>query len=161
MFHHRWTDDANNLAFSVSEADNTPNLVVKLHREPKWAQLHPAVLGPERSYFFLGPHRTPGYICYGNNQTNHGMMEKFRKQKREGSSSRYFTTQSGRDYKWKISPTRMECVDGWTTLAIYEVSHHEAEYHGKITLRSGALALATEIMTSLVLNKMAGDLGWE
>jgi len=89
------------------------------------------------------------------------MVEKFRKQKREGSSSRYFTSQSGKEYKWKISPTKMECVDGWSTIAIYEISHHEAEYYGKITLKSAALPLATEIMTSLVLNKMATDLGWE
>ncbi|EKM79792.1 hypothetical protein AGABI1DRAFT_113076 [Agaricus bisporus var. burnettii JB137-S8] len=166
MFSHRWLDDANNVAFTISEASHNPTLVIKLHREAKWAGLHPTMLGPEKSWYYLGPGNKAGYVCYGNNQTNHNMSEKFRKKKREGSSSRYFTSQAGKEYKWKITETKMECFEGWTHLAStpiasYEISHHEAEYHGKVTLRGNAIALATEIMTSLVLNRMAADLGWD
>ncbi|KXN88998.1 hypothetical protein AN958_06460 [Leucoagaricus sp. SymC.cos] len=161
MFHHRWVDEANSLAFYVTEAANSPNLVIKLHREPKWAQMHPSIMGPEKSWFYLGPGNIPGYVCYGNNPSHHGMMEKFRKRKRDSGSSRYFTSQQGKDYKWKIAPTKMECTDSGTTLAVYEISDPEADYHGKLTLKSAALPLVTEIMTSLVLNKMAIDLSWD
>jgi hypothetical protein len=41
------------------------------------------------------------------------------------------------------------------------MSQPEEDHYGKLTLKSGALPLATEIMTSLVLNKMAIDLGWD
>lgn len=69
-----------------SQASNSPTLLIKLHREPEWAQLHQSILGPEKSWFYLGPNKQPGYVCYGNNQTNHGMMEKFRKRSWAGSS---------------------------------------------------------------------------
>ncbi|KAF5364264.1 hypothetical protein D9756_000102 [Leucocoprinus leucothites] len=161
MFFHQWVDEAGSVAFSVTEASKSPNLVIKLHREPRWAQLHTSILGPEKSWFYLGPNQKPGYVCYGNNQTNLGMIEKFRKRKRDGSSSRYFTSQSGKEYKWKITQTRMECTDSWTTLAVWELTQPEEEHYGKLTLRAAALPLATEIMTSLVLNKMAADLGWD
>jgi hypothetical protein len=75
-----------NIVYSHSQADTTPNLVIKLHREPKWTQLHSSIMGPEKSWFYLGPSNQSGFVIYGNNQTHLNMMDKFRKRKRDGST---------------------------------------------------------------------------
>ena len=104
-----------------------PNLVIKLTREATWSQQHPSIMGPNNSYFYFGPDTSSGYIMYGNNPTSHLMTHSIR-QKREGSTyvqqthfppihpvtdvgpcrSRYFTSQNGKDYKWRVTPRRME-----------------------------------------------------
>ncbi|KAL9713212.1 hypothetical protein Ac2012v2_004453 [Leucoagaricus gongylophorus] len=62
MLHHQWIDETGNVAFTVSEASNSPTLLIKLHREPEWAQLHQSILGPEKSWFYLGPNKQPGFV---------------------------------------------------------------------------------------------------
>ena len=86
-------------------------------------------MGPNNSYFYLGPNNVPGHVAYGNNTTEIHMQYLLQK-RREGStyvskaveidvadksvtfvafvSSRYFIAQSGKSYKWRISPQRME-----------------------------------------------------
>lgn len=113
------------------QAAQSPNLVIRLARHIPWAQQYPNVMGPENAYFYFGPETSPGYIVYGNNRISLPMSHLSRQQ-REGStyvvlfscsahgkgsesqfshellSSRYFTAQSGRHYKWRITPHRME-----------------------------------------------------
>jgi hypothetical protein len=109
------------------QVEQTPNLVIKITREPQWSQLHPTIMGPNNSFFYFGPSITPGYVVYGNGPSM--AMSSLSKQKKEGStyvlsftsvldlprvdrpdvrSSRYYTGQNGKEYKWKISAQRME-----------------------------------------------------
>jgi len=64
-------------------------------------------MGPDNSFYYLGPENRPGYIIYGNNRTTIPMANLMKK-KTEGSSSRYFTTLGGKECKWKRSPKKME-----------------------------------------------------
>jgi len=42
-------------------------------------------MGPDNSYFYLGPESSAGYIVYGNNRTNIPMSFFLRPGRREGS----------------------------------------------------------------------------
>ncbi|KAG6844362.1 hypothetical protein H0H87_007543 [Tephrocybe sp. NHM501043] len=75
--------------------------------------------------------------------------------------SRYFTSQNGKDYKWRISPSRMELFDGRTTLAIWELSHPDDDFHARLTIKPPGLPVVTEIVTTLAMNRMAQELQWE
>jgi len=66
------------------QVSKTPNPLIKLEREPEWAELHQPILGPDRSWFYLGPNNSPGYVCYGTNPIIYGMNDRFRKQKWAG-----------------------------------------------------------------------------
>ncbi|KIK53001.1 hypothetical protein GYMLUDRAFT_77599 [Collybiopsis luxurians FD-317 M1] len=135
-------------------ASHFPNLVIRLTRHTTWAQHCPNVMGPENAYYYFGPDTSPGYIVYGNNGIEI-RMSYLSRQQREGSTSRYFTAQSGRYYKWRIEPHRMECTDGRTILAVWEaLPSNEYDYDARVTLRPAALTLITEIMTTLILNRM-------
>ncbi|KAG5651261.1 hypothetical protein H0H81_009305 [Sphagnurus paluster] len=103
-FNNMFEDVEGRRAFT---AGFNPNAVIKLTREAEWSQQHPSIMGPVNSYFYFGPEYAPGYIIYGNNR-NTIPMPYFIRQRREGSTSRYFTSQNGKDFKWRITPTRME-----------------------------------------------------
>ncbi|KAG6836491.1 hypothetical protein H0H93_007590 [Arthromyces matolae] len=102
----------------------------------------------------------PGYIIYGNNR-NTLPMTHFIRQHRDGSTSRYYTSQNGKDCKWRISPTRWELLDGRTTLAVWELSHPDDEFHARLTIKTPGLPVVTEIVTTLTMNRMAQELRWE
>lgn len=53
---------------TFGQVEERPNLVLKLIREPQWAQQHPDIMGPSSSFFYFGPSRTPGHFAYGNSQ---------------------------------------------------------------------------------------------
>ncbi|KAJ7114530.1 hypothetical protein C8R43DRAFT_902981 [Mycena crocata] len=193
-FNARFHDLEGRPAFTVS---HNPNLLVRLLREAAWSQNHPGTMGPDAAYFYFGPSApspssvygpgtltpSPGYIMYGNNR-NSIPMSYMRRQNREGSPSRYFTAQSGRDYKWKMTPQRMEvdsrpmaCLDyasccsvsrisilrltnGRSTLAVWEDTPGGEKYAARLTIRHAGLALVTEIMATLTMNRMGEALGW-
>ncbi|KAJ3982680.1 hypothetical protein F5890DRAFT_1580541 [Lentinula detonsa] len=208
-FNNRYEDSEGRLAFSLYLASQSPNLVIRLARHIPWAQQYPNVMGPENAYFYFGPEMSPGYIVYGNNQISLPMSHMSRQQ-REGSTSRYFTAQSGRHYKWRITPHRMEvlcmiltdpflslscplhflpifpsslrhiisrplpnvssllslstsqCMDGRTCIALWEaLPSTDFDYDARVTLRPSALMLITEIMTTLILNRMYLALNWQ
>uniref|UniRef100_A0A0W0FLR4 Uncharacterized protein n=1 Tax=Moniliophthora roreri TaxID=221103 RepID=A0A0W0FLR4_MONRR len=151
-FNSQYQDAEGRLAFTLSLASQHPNLVIRLTRETPWSTQHPTIMGPEKSYFYFGPQMTPGYVMYGNNHITIPMSHLCRIQ-REGS--KYFTAQSGKHYKWRISPHRMECIDGRTCLAAWELlPFPESEFQARVTLSPAALGFITEIMTTLVLNRM-------
>ncbi|KAJ7075080.1 hypothetical protein B0H15DRAFT_792314 [Mycena belliarum] len=171
-FDARFTDLEGRAAFTAS---HTPNLVLKLAREAAWAQHHPGVMGPDAAYFYFGPSApsytsvyapgtpapSPGYVVYGNNR--HSIpMAALRRRTREGSASRYFTAQSGREYKWRVGTQRMELADGRTLLATWEPAAPAlvGEPDARVTLRGPALAVVTEVLATLVLNRVGGALGW-
>ncbi|KAJ7186171.1 hypothetical protein C8R46DRAFT_882298 [Mycena filopes] len=208
-FNARFQDLEGRDAFVVYASHN-PNLIVKLSRDPAWSQHHPGTMGPDAAYFYFGPSRpsysssyaspsnsystsssggnygvptpTPGFVVYGNNR--HSIpMGALRRRSREGSQSRYFTAQSGREYKWRISPQRMEvtgrrfplCIyasssprapsapslaDGRTTLAIWELSAPGDAFDARVEIKHAGLAIVTEIMATLSVNRMGGALGW-
>ncbi|KDR84250.1 hypothetical protein GALMADRAFT_220039 [Galerina marginata CBS 339.88] len=157
---HRFIDHEGRAAFTIVIVSRSPNPVIRLTREPAWSQQHPSIMGPDNSYFYLGPESTSGYIVYGNNRTNIPMNFFLRPGKREGSLSRYFRCQNGKDYKWRIGSHRMECLDGRTTLATWEVSPPDQEYYARLIIKPNAMSLVTEIVTTLILNRMALALGW-
>ncbi|KAF9266086.1 hypothetical protein L218DRAFT_971514 [Marasmius fiardii PR-910] len=147
-YNSNYEDPEGRIAFTI------PNLVVRLTREALWASQHPTIMGPERSYFYFGPQVTAGYVMYGNNHITLPMSHLCRLQT-PGSNSRYFTAQSGRVYKWRISPQRMECIDGKQCLAVWELlPSPESDYQARVTLSPAAMGLVTEIMTTLILNRM-------
>ncbi|PFH48995.1 hypothetical protein AMATHDRAFT_81533 [Amanita thiersii Skay4041] len=159
-FNMRLKDLDGRLACTVVGVGHDPNAIVRLTREAPWAQQHPTIMGPDNSFFYLGPESRPGYIIYGNGRTNIPMTCCIRK-KKEGSTSRYFTTLSGKEYKWRKSPTRMECIDArHSTIAIWELSHPDDDHSATLTIKANGMHIVTEILTTLTLNLMAQDLGW-
>jgi len=116
-------------------------------------------MGPSNSYFYFGPERTPGYLVYGNSP--HQSMAAARRQKRENSISRYFVAQNGKEFKWKVAPQRLECIDSrGNTVALWETSQLEDEFHARLTVKASALAVITELVTTLTLNRIAMILNW-
>lgn len=100
---------------------------MRLTREKPWTQQHPDIMGPSNSYLYFGPNRAPGYLVYGNSPPQ--SMANARRQKKETSSyaqpsaltgiqkltelaclnsSRYFIAQNGKEFKWKVTPQRLE-----------------------------------------------------
>ncbi|KAF8733950.1 hypothetical protein AX14_003521 [Amanita brunnescens Koide BX004] len=158
-FNLKMKDLEGRLACTVEEVGRTPNPIIRLTREAPWAQQHPSIMGPDNSYYYLGPENRPGYIIYGNNRTNIPMANLMKK-KSEGSSSRYFTTMGNRECKWKKGSKKMECVDGRTTLATWELSDPDDEHSAKLIIKPAGMSIVTEILTTLALNLMAQTMGW-
>ncbi|KAK0190353.1 hypothetical protein F5146DRAFT_550338 [Armillaria mellea] len=159
-FSFRFEDLQGRPAFTLILASQYPTLVMKLTREVPWAQQHASIMGPSNSFFYFGPRTSPGYIVYGNNPLNLPMSHLMR-QERDRSSSRYFTSQSGNNYKWRMTNTRMECMDGRTLLASWDLSSPEDDFHARLTIKPSGLHIVTEIVTTLILNRMAQDLNWQ
>ncbi|KAK0443926.1 uncharacterized protein EV420DRAFT_1484810 [Desarmillaria tabescens] len=131
-----------------------------LQGRPAFTFNTPPLWVPSNSFFYFGPRTSPGYIVYGNNPLNLPMSHLMR-QERDKSSSRYFTSQSGNNYKWRMSNTRMECMDGRTLLASWDLSSPEDDFHARLTIKPSGLHIVTEIVTTLILNRMAQDLNWQ
>ncbi|KAF5329022.1 hypothetical protein D9611_013866 [Ephemerocybe angulata] len=163
-FNHKFVDLQGADAFTITKIpSDDPNKIVRLMREDTWAKQYPnAVMGPDKSHFFFGAEERPGVLEYGNNGIRIPMEYLLRAGKKEGSKSRYFRAQSGKEFKWKVISThRMECQDlKHTTLAVWEVSPTDEENFGRLTLRPAALQMVTEILSTLTLNRMAQALCW-
>lgn len=54
-----------------------------------------------------------------------------------------------------------QCISGRTTVALWEYSEPEDEFHARLTIRPAGLPIVTEIVTTLTLNRMAQALDWE
>ncbi|KAI0071839.1 hypothetical protein K474DRAFT_1712135 [Panus rudis PR-1116 ss-1] len=155
----KFEDLEGRLAFTIKKVDESPNLILKLTREAPWAQHHPGVMGPNSSFFYFGPGRTQGLLAYGNNPTQ--PMASSRKRKRDNSSSRYFTTQNGAEYKWKLSANKLECVDSrGSTIAIWETAQPADVYDARMTIKQPGLSIVTELVTTLLLNRIGQTLNW-
>lgn len=163
-FAHVFADPYNNLAFTISRvAAGDPNRIIRLRREEAWSSLHSQLIqGPDKSHFFFGAEDRVGVIEYGNNGIRIPMEYYLRPGKKETPPSKYFRSQTGASYKWKILSThKMECQDSkHATIAVWEVSPPEEENFGRLILRPFALSMVTEILTTLTLNRMAQALGW-
>ena len=66
------------------QADENPNLIMKIAREAPWAQQHPDIMGPSNSYLYFGPNRIPGHLIYGN--STYQTMAQARHRKKENST---------------------------------------------------------------------------
>ncbi|CCM05536.1 uncharacterized protein FIBRA_07762 [Fibroporia radiculosa] len=158
----RFEDIESRLAFTVTMVEEDPNLIMRLTREKPWAEQNAdKIMGPSNSYFYFGPSRTPGYLVYGNSPQQ-SMVDAWR-QKKENSTSRYFTAQNGKEYKWRgrDAPRRFECCDSkGLTVALWEISQLEDEFHARLTVQHSALAIITELVTTLTLNRIALILNW-
>ncbi|KAF9476720.1 hypothetical protein BDN70DRAFT_153736 [Pholiota conissans] len=157
---HHYIDHEGRMAFTVKEVDRNPNILIRVARETAWSQHYPSVLGPDNAYLYLGPESTMGYVIYGNNPTNFPMHYFLRPGKQPQSTSRYFRCQNGKDYKWKVTTHRMECFDGRTSIAVWDVSHPSEEYFAKLVITQKGMGIVTEILTSLIVNRMCLALGW-
>ncbi|TFK29041.1 hypothetical protein FA15DRAFT_664698 [Coprinopsis marcescibilis] len=158
---HSYQDPEGNTAFTIGMVVRDPNIILRLSRELSWSQQHPSVMGPDNSYFYLGAENAPGYIVYGNGTLHIPMPFFLRPGKKENTTSRYFRMQNGRDYKWKVySAHRMECMDGRTTIATWEVTEPSQEHFARLTLQPASLPFITEILTSLTLNRISQAHGW-
>lgn len=102
--------------------------------------------------------------------------------------SRYFTAQNGKEYKWKTAPQKMEvclsafCPDRFAymlyltlpprmlrvqcfdskgvAIAVWEVGQLEDDFHARLSLKRPGLAVVTEVLTTLTLNRIAHTLSW-
>ncbi|KZT70294.1 hypothetical protein DAEQUDRAFT_668053 [Daedalea quercina L-15889] len=154
----RFEDLESRLAFTMC-IEEDPNLIMRLTREKPWTQQHPDIMGPSNSYLYFGPNRAPGYLVYGNSPPQ--SMANARRQKRETSNSRYFIAQNGKEFKWKVAPQRLECVDSkGTTVALWETSQLEDPFHARLTIKHSALPIVTELVTTLTLNRIAMIMNW-
>ncbi|KAH9927342.1 uncharacterized protein B0H18DRAFT_875845 [Fomitopsis serialis] len=154
----RFEDLESRLAFTVC-IEEDPNLIMRLTREKPWTQQHPDIMGPSNSYFYFGPNRAPGYLVYGNSPPQ--SMANARRQKRDNSPSRYFIAQNGKEFKWKVTPQRLECLDSkGSTVALWETSQLEDPFHARLTIKHSALSIATELVTTLTLNRIAMIMNW-
>ncbi|KAF9236194.1 hypothetical protein BU15DRAFT_77167 [Melanogaster broomeanus] len=158
-FSHHFEDLESRPAFTVKTVGESPNLVVQVAREAEWTQQHPDIMGPANSYLYFGPSKSPGYFIYGNGASV--TMTTHIRQKKDSSTSRYFTTRHGKEMKWRVSPQKMECVDGRTTIATWDMSEPEDMFCGRLTIKHAGLSVVTEILTTLTLNRMAMALGWQ
>ncbi|KAG5351343.1 hypothetical protein C0989_006895 [Termitomyces sp. Mn162] len=162
-FNNTFDDLEGRRAFSITSAGHLPNAVYRLTREPAWSQRHPSIMGPGKSYFYFGPDIAKVARAYQapaepssffiSSWIFGGADTAFRR-------SRYFTSQAGKDYKWRISPSRMELFDSRTILAVWELSHPDDEYHARLIIRPPGLPVVTEIVTTLAMNRMAQQLRW-
>ncbi|KAF9528044.1 hypothetical protein CPB83DRAFT_855232 [Crepidotus variabilis] len=159
---HRYLDQESKLAFTLQEfqQNEDPNRVIRLVRDGEWSARYPSVMGPDRSYFFMGPENNLGYIVFGNGNIHIPMGYMLRGGKKEGSVSRYWRGQNGNQYKWKATNYRMECLDNGRTLALWEVSPPDKNYYATLTIFPKAMPIITEVLTSLILNQMALALTW-
>lgn len=145
-------------AFTVDIAHQNPT-VVRVTRESPWSQQHQDIMGPSSAFLYLGPENTRGSMAYGNGDVV--SMANHLRQRRDGSSSRHFTTQTGKELKWKVSPHKMECFDKHTmTIAVWEQSPSGHEFFAHLHLHPSALSFVTELLTTLALNRMALALDW-
>ncbi|KAI0046646.1 hypothetical protein FA95DRAFT_1668236 [Auriscalpium vulgare] len=159
-FNTRFEDLEGRTAFTlcVPLPIRTPNALVQLRRETPWTLQHRDIMGPSAAFFYFGPANMPGYIVYGNTPSQ-PMTTALRK-KRGSSGSRFFTSQSGRQLKWKLSAHRMECVDGKQLMAVYEPGHQNEHATALLTIKQPGLAVVTEILTTLMLIRMSAELHW-
>ncbi|KAK2465892.1 hypothetical protein APHAL10511_001533 [Amanita phalloides] len=152
------------LACTVEDVGRNPNVIIRLTREMPWTQQHACIMGPDNSFYYLGPENRPGYIIYGSSPT-HIPMVNLMKKKSIHSTSRYFTTLGGKEYKWKKTTTnnnkKMECIEGRTTLlAVWELSSSDKEHSAILTIKPAGMSIVTEILTTLSLNLMAQSMHW-
>ncbi|KAH7887413.1 hypothetical protein F5I97DRAFT_825383 [Phlebopus sp. FC_14] len=141
------------------QVEDKPNLLVEVARQAEWSQQHPDIMGPSKAFLYFGPYKTPGHLIYGNSEKI--PMGDSIQRKKESSTSRYFTARSGKELKWRLSPHKMECIDGSTTIAIWELSIPEDVFSARLTIKHAGLSIVTEILTSLSLNRMAMALEWK
>ena len=52
-------------------------------------------------------------------------------------------------------------MDGRSTLAVWEHSLPDDEFHARLTIKAAGLMFITEILTTLTLNRMAQALNWD
>ncbi|KAI0690844.1 hypothetical protein BC835DRAFT_1280167 [Cytidiella melzeri] len=159
----RFEDLESRLAFTMLVVEEHPNLILKLTREALWSQQHPDIMGPASSFFYFGPSRRPGHLAYGNSPSQ--PMTSAMKQKRDANTnlqySRLFVTQSGKEYKWKISPARYECYDNKNVVvAVWEVGQPDDLFNARLSLKHAALPVVTELLTTLTLNRISQSLNW-
>lgn len=157
-FSFRFEDLEGRPAFTVEQVYQNPS-VVKVTREAEWSQQHPDIMGPTSAFLYFGPANTRGYMVYGNGEQI--SMATHLRQKKEGSPSRYFSTRTGKELKWKVSPQKMECVDGRSTVAVWELSQPEDVFSARLLLKHSALSYVTELLTTLILNRMGLALNWD
>jgi hypothetical protein len=53
-----------------------------------------------------------------------------------------------------------QLADGRSTLAVWELSAPTDEFDARLTIKHTGLAIVTEIMTTLTINRMSESLGW-
>ncbi|KAI0787071.1 hypothetical protein BC629DRAFT_1593603 [Irpex lacteus] len=154
----RFEDLESRVAFTTSLLEEQPNLLLRLTREPSWSQQHPDIMGPSSSFFYFGPSRSPGHLAYGNSAPQ--PMSNSMRRKRD-ANTRFFVTQSGKEYKWRLSPTRYECYDAKNMLvAVWELAQRSEPFYARLTLKHAALPVVTELLTTFTLNRIVEALNW-
>jgi hypothetical protein len=57
-------------------------------------------------------------------------------------------------------PPLRQCVDGRSTLALWELDQSNEPYDARLVIKHAALSIVTEILTTLTLIRMAEHLSW-
>lgn len=160
---HKLADVEGTHAFTVNVVSQSPNsmTVVKVSRDTDFAHKYPSILGPDNSFLHLGPNNRGGYALYGGNTTQYPMANFRQTGKHKDSVTKYWLAMNGKTYKWELySPHKMECKDDISLLASWETTPATEKHFAVVTLEPAALPLITEILTSLVVNRIAQANGW-
>ncbi|EJD01698.1 uncharacterized protein FOMMEDRAFT_89899 [Fomitiporia mediterranea MF3/22] len=153
-FNYQFEDSDEQTAFTTSKVVQVPNVVVQLTRHDDWAAQHTQVMGPRSAFLYFGPFNSPGQVAYGNGERV--AMSYYLRKKKEGSNSRYFNAQGGKEFKWKsVSSERMELCDALNVYAVWEKAPPNSEHDAQITISYTCLSIVTEILTTLTLNLAA------
>lgn len=167
LYNTTFVDVDGRTAFTLQEIYRIPNKLVRLRREAPWALQHRDIMGPSDAYFYLGPSEFPGYMVYGN--TPQQPMTSVLQRKRASSTSRHFKSQGGKEFKWKLFPDHMECIHRKTVMAVYQPNEVSpvfewngisSMHYANLTINRAGLPIVTEILTTLLLIRMANFLGW-
>ena len=60
----------------------------------------------------------------------------------------------------RLTYVLIQLADGRSTLAVWELSAPTDEFDARLTIKHAGLAIVTEIMTTLTINRMSESLGW-
>ncbi|KAL5507748.1 hypothetical protein ACEPAH_5366 [Sanghuangporus vaninii] len=153
----QFEDSQERVAFTLAKVIQVPNVIVQLTRHDEWTSQHPDIMGPRNAFLYFGPSNSPGQVAYGNGQRV--PMPYYLRKKKDGSNSRYFNAQGGKEFKWKsVSSQRMELCDSLNVYAVWEKAPPGLEHDAQVTLSATSLAFVTEVLTTLTLNLVAKQL---
>ncbi|EJD35327.1 hypothetical protein AURDEDRAFT_117398 [Auricularia subglabra TFB-10046 SS5] len=148
-------------AYTFTHIFRNPDLS-RVRREEAWENLKPGVHGPRDAVLEWGPNVTLGNVAFGTRPRGPmaALIVKKRDASRAGKVSRYFSIQ-GVECKWKIDGDRWECVDASNRpLAEWVRDHSRPNYYGRLIVHKAGYLVITEIVATLVLNRIATIKNW-
>jgi len=160
--HCVYEDEQGQPAFTINFNTAEVNGISIVKREKRWSQFHPlAGRGPEMAFLHWGPMQSPGHLYIGNVSYSQPMKEFLVVGKKQNSVSRYFDSREGRRYKWKANGNTLELLDKRKNqIALWNPNDRDLNGRPLLTISEAGLHMSTEIIMTLLLNKVSKDQSW-